>query len=95
MPKRILSDGFDFTAIATFNDYLAIGAMKATFERNLKIPDDIEFASLSIVPLTTVRLPKYLLGSKTAEVLLTKMTKQKIKPHHILLKPELVVRNST
>jgi len=101
--KKILSEGLDFTAIATFNDYLALGAMKAIFERNLKIPDDIaivgyddiEFASLSIVPLTTIRLPKYLLGSKTAGVLLTKMTKKGTKSQHILLKPQLVVRDST
>jgi len=101
--KRLLSKGLDFTAIATFNDYLALGAVKALFECNIKIPDDIaivgyddiEFASLSIVPLTTVRLPKYLLGSKTAEVLLKRITKKETKPKHILLKPELVVRDST
>jgi LacI family transcriptional regulator len=101
--KKTLSEGLDFTAIATFNDYLALGAMKAIFERHLKIPDDIaivgyddiEFASLSIVPLTTIRLPKYLLGSKTAGVLLAKMTKKRAKSQRMLLKPELIVRDST
>lgn len=101
--KEILSKEFDFTAIATFNDYIAIGALKAILERNLKIPediaiigyDDIEFASLSIVPLTTIQLPKYLLGRKAAELLLTKITGRKRKYQSIFLKPNLIVRNST
>jgi len=101
--KEILSTRFNFTAIFAFNDYLALGAMKAIFERGLKIPDDIalvgyddiEFASLSIVPLTTIRLPKYMLGNKSAEILLAKIKKQQSKTQSLLLKPELIVRDST
>lgn len=101
--KEILSKEFGFTAIATFNDYIAIGALRAILERNLKIPediaiigyDDIEFASLSIVPLTTIQLPKYLLGRKAAELLLTKITGRKRKYQRIFLEPNLIVRNST
>ena len=101
--KKILSKEFDFTAIATFNDYIAMGALKAILERNLKVPDDIaivgyddiEFVSLSIVPLTTIQLPKYLLGRKAAELLLTKMTGRKRKYQSIFLEPNLIVRNST
>ena len=101
--KELLSKKFDFTAIVAFNDYIALGAMKAIFEHNLKIPDDIalvghddiEFASLATVPLTTVRLPKHLLGEKAAEILLSKMKGRKKKAQHFFLKPELVIREST
>ena len=101
--RKILSEGLDFSAIAAFNDYLALGAVKAIFEHGLKVPediaivgyDDIEFASLSIVPLTTIQLPKYLLGSKTAQLLLAKMRTKGTKPKKVLLKPQLKVRSST
>jgi len=101
--KKILSKEFDFTAITTFNDYIAIGTLKAILERNLKVPediaiigyDDIEFASLSVVPLTTIQLPKYLLGRKAAELLLTKMTERKRKYQRIFLEPNLIIRSST
>ena len=101
--KEILCQKQNFTAIATFNDYVAIGVLKAVLERNLKVPediaiigyDDIEFASLSIIPLTTIQLPKFLLGKCAAQILLSKMIGQKCQCKNKFLKPKLVIRDST
>ena len=103
--KDALSKKLDFTAVSTFNDYLALGIMKAVYERGLKIPDniaivgydDIEFAPLTIVPLTSVRIPKYELGSKAVEILFKFLSKtyKSPKTQQVMLEPELVIRNTT
>lgn len=59
----LLSGESSFTAVIAFNDYLALGAMRAIKDRGLRIPqdiaitgfDDIEFARFADPPLTTVR----------------------------------------
>lgn len=103
--KDVLSKRLDFTAIGVFNDYLALGMMKAVRERGLRIPDDvaivgyddIEFASLAVVPLSSVRIPKYELGYKAAEILLNQLSKKHIRsePQQIAIEPKLVIRSST
>ncbi len=94
-----------FTAIASFNDYLSFGALKAIYEKGLEVPkdmavigyDDVEFCSLSVVPLSSIRIPQYDLGYKAAEVLTknihgsTRTTEVK----EVLLDPKLIVRSST
>lgn len=59
----------EYTAIIGFNDYIAMGAMKAVRESGRKIPqdiavvgfDDVEFAQYTEPPLTTVhRLSDYI-----------------------------------
>lgn len=101
--KEALRKGFEFTAIATFNDYLAFGALRALLEEDLKVPDDVsivgyddvEFAAISWVPLTTVRIPKYELGVEAAKILLSHIRKEVEEIQEVVLKPELIVRNST
>jgi LacI family transcriptional regulator len=100
--KSVLSQELHFTAIGTFNDYLAFGAMRALQERGLRIPDDIavvgyddvEFSAVSWVPLTTVRIPRYELGIEAARLLLSHIKGETTRVEEILLKPELVIRGS-
>lgn len=59
---KILQERRDFSAVFAYNDLIAFGAMKAVYECRLRIPSDIaimgvdnlKFADLCLVPLTTV-----------------------------------------
>jgi LacI family transcriptional regulator len=87
-----------------FNDPVAIGAMKAILEAGLTIPDDIavvgagnvHYSDLLAVPLTTVDQGTRQIGSRAAELLLEQIgSKRALRPKRILIKPKLVVRQST
>jgi len=101
--KRILSEELNFTAIFAFSDVLALGAIHALREAKLRIPDDIgvvgyddiEFARVSHPPLTTVRVPRYRLGKEAVNLLVEKIIKKgSRKLHQVIIKPELVIRES-
>jgi LacI family transcriptional regulator len=92
------------TAVFTYSDLLAIGALKALKEAKLKVPkdialvgyDDIEFSSLLEVPLTTVHQPKYRIGEEGAKIIINRIEKKDSEGlQRIVLKPELVIREST
>lgn len=91
------------TAVFTYSDLLAIGALKALKEAKLEVPkdialvgyDDIEFSSLLEVPLTTVHQPRYRIGEEGAKILIDRIEgKDSEDLHQIVLKPELVIRES-
>ena len=89
-------------AVFAASDTMAIGAMRASLEAGLRIPDDIAFigfddlpiAMLAPVKLTTVRQPVVQLGSKAVEVLLDMIENGINPPRHIILETELVIRES-
>jgi len=92
------------SAIFVWDDRLAIGAMKAIAEANLRIPqdvalvgyDDIEISAYLHPPLTTVRQPTHQIGETAARILLDKLESEELsKPKKTILKPELVVRDTT
>ena len=102
--KRILLKKPDFTGIFTFSDFIALGVMKALHERGFAIPEDIAVAgfddvgisSALEVPLTTVHMPRYRLGKKSAELLLAQLLSVRSSnlPMQIVIKPKLIVRKS-
>ena len=57
--------------------------------------DDIEMAPYLTPALTTISLPKELIGEKSAEMLIQLIEKHEIKEPRILFKPELIVRETT
>lgn len=92
------------TAVFAYSDFLAIGILKAIKEAKLEIPedialvgyDDIEFSEFLEVPLTTVHQPKYRIGKEGAKILIDRIeNKDSEGLYQIVLKPELVVREST
>jgi len=90
------------TALFTFSDFVALGAMKAVHEVGLRIPDDIAivgyddiaFAFCLEVPLTTVRVLKRQLGEEAISVLEKKIDGQK-RHSHLRIPVELVIRQSS
>jgi LacI family transcriptional regulator len=90
-------------AVFAASDSMAIGALRAIHEANLKVPedvaiasfDDLPFASRADPPLTTVRQPIFRTGVVAAETLMDMITHRNLQPHRIILPTELVIRAST
>jgi len=96
------------TAIFAYCDSLAIGACAGVRKMGLAIPrdvalvgyDDIPYAALLEVPLTTVAQPAYEMGKTACEILIERIQSEREKggsaaqTKHIVFKPELVVRKS-
>lgn len=92
------------TAVICANDMLALGLTQELMRSGVNVPgdiavvgyDDIEWAQIGAVPLTTVSQPRALLGRTAVEMVLQLIERQGPLPeaNHIILKPELVVRES-
>lgn len=93
-----------FTAIFAHSDLLAIGAMEATLERGLRIPEDISiigfddtYASLALPKLTTMHVPNYEMGKRASQILLERLNSSSVNkpPMHEEIIPTFVERRST
>ncbi|MCI0708170.1 MAG: LacI family transcriptional regulator [Ignavibacteriae bacterium] len=92
------------TAIVCFNDEQALGVMAALKEMGIEVPgdisivgnDDIYYARLYPVPLTTIRAPQFEIGRKAAEILIRNIESPTILPtERVVLDTEFIVRKST
>ena len=91
------------TAIFAISDIMAIGALRAIRENNLKVPEDmavagfdnINFASMCNPTLTTISQPKYDMGCISMELLLQQIRGELKEPKDILLEYEIIIREST
>ncbi|GAA2366432.1 LacI family DNA-binding transcriptional regulator [Dactylosporangium salmoneum] len=91
------------TALACFNDKIALGALRAAAERGLRVPadlsvagfDDIEVSRATSPMLTTVRQPLAELGRMAVTMLLRMMGGHELDALHVELATDLVVRGST
>ncbi|MFA3783295.1 LacI family DNA-binding transcriptional regulator [Melioribacteraceae bacterium 4301-Me] len=89
-------------AVVAVNDPAAFGAMKAVKEKGLNIPQDIAIvgfsddirAELMWSPLTTVKQNAYEVGKLAAQKLIAHIHNKKEKVENIVVKTELVIRNS-
>ena len=91
-------------AVFCGNDIIAMGALQSAHDHNLIVPaefgiigfDDISYASLPLIDLSSISQPRDKLGEQAFEILLQeiegfpKRTRQKI-----LVKPELKIRSTT
>jgi LacI family transcriptional regulator len=58
--------------------------------------DDIQSAAYSTPSLTTVRQPLFEMGQRGAQILLERIANREApKPAEVVMKPELVIREST
>ena len=89
-------------AVFAASDGMAIGAMRAAIEAQLKIPADIAFvgfddlplATFSGIQLTTVRQPVIQFGVRAVETLIDLIENGINPPRHIIMETELVIRQS-
>jgi LacI family transcriptional regulator len=92
-----------FTALFTYNDRTAIGAIRAIQEAGLRVPEDIsvvgfdeiESAAYHNPAITTVRQPLQRMGEIAARTLLNRIENSEPYLPEIAIEPELVVRHST
>lgn len=92
------------TAIVCFNDMQALAVMRALKELNISVPndisiignDDIYYAQIYPVPLTTIRAPQHEIGIKAAEILIRNIEASSQLPiEKIVLDTEFVIRESS
>ncbi len=90
------------TAVFCGNDLLAIAAIDA-FKSAGVVPghdlsiigmDDIPASEMTNPPLTTIRKPRYEIGSKAAELLMARIERPQRRPEKHLFAGELIVRES-
>jgi DNA-binding LacI/PurR family transcriptional regulator len=92
-----------FTAIVSFNDMAAIGAIRALGDANLRVPedvsvigfDDIQLAAFHTPRLTTIRQPLRDMGENAARTLLRRLHGSKDYPAQIPIAPSLMLRETT
>jgi len=102
--KKLLAAAEAFSALFTFNDISAMGAIRALRESGLRVPedvsvvgfDDIQSAAYQNPGLTTVRHPLREMGRTAAEILLRRISRPGLDLHdRYTVEPELVVRETT
>ncbi len=90
------------TAIFAYNDFMAIGALRAAWECGLTVPskvsiigfDDIPQSALTCPALTTISQPKIEMGRRSCELILDLIEKKAL-PQQEPLDVKLIVREST
>lgn len=91
------------SAVMAVNDIVAMGAMEAIKEKRLAIPgdisvlgfDDIDLADEIIPRLSTMHVRKRTIGRLAVQRLFKIINKQKTDYHKIIVKPKLIIREST
>jgi LacI family transcriptional regulator len=90
------------SAIIACNDLMGLGVVSAAQGLGLTVGRDVAVAGFDDVPLsehahpplTTVRQPIYEIGQRTCEMLIHLLQNEKLEKSHVILQPELVVRES-
>jgi LacI family transcriptional regulator len=93
---------FSPDAVFVASDAMALGALRALREANLRVPediaitgyDDMPFAAHTDPPLTTVRQPIQRMGAVAAETLIDLIAHPDEQPRRVVLASELVIRSS-
>jgi LacI family transcriptional regulator len=101
--RKLLAQRTPPTAVFCTNDLLALGAEHAILSAGLRIPedvavvgyDDVAFAGMAFVPLTSIRQPAYELGHTATQLLLEETSGREHRHEQVLFRPALVVREST
>jgi DNA-binding LacI/PurR family transcriptional regulator len=102
--SKIMEKNRKITAVFSFNDINALGAIRGFSDLGLEVPgdisvignDDISLSAVFIPGLTTIRYPVKEMAEEAASILLGRI-KQPIfrKTKEILIKPEIIIREST
>ncbi|WP_062385601.1 LacI family DNA-binding transcriptional regulator [Demequina iriomotensis] len=103
---RVLVRETGIDGVVAANDLLAIGIERALLfgPDPVRVPDevalvgydDISFAASAVVPITSVRQPRELIGATAVELLLEEASRPAdAAPRHVVYEPELVVRASS
>jgi len=100
--RTMLSEKNAPKAIFACNDLMAMGVLRAATELGLQVPgdlamvgyDDIELASYTNPPLTTVKQPKFEMGVAALNFLISRIQNKQSAPQSVLLPVSMVIRSS-
>jgi LacI family transcriptional regulator len=100
--KLLLTAADPPTAIFATSDLITLGALKAIAEEGLDVPsdislimfDDFDFAPYLKCPITAVRQPKEMLGEMAVKLLVEELRGETKGGKRIVLKTQLIVRQS-
>jgi DNA-binding LacI/PurR family transcriptional regulator len=92
----------EFTAVFASNDLMAVGAIRALTDENVRVPqdvavvgfDDFDFSSSYFVPITTYRQPFHNVGYLAAKLLVRQIETRQENANQAELIGELVMRDS-
>ena len=92
----------EVTAIFAANDHLALGILRAMYERGRRVPDDVSVvgfddvpeAAYFIPPLTTVRPDFDAVARETLAMLLAQVAEGEVHDNHRTIAPDIVIRSS-
>ena len=101
--SSLLKNGHHPEAVFVASDVVAIGAMAAIRERNIRIPEDIALVGFDDVPLarfldpplTTIRLPAAEMARLASKLVIQLIQGKQPENSQILLETELIVRESS
>lgn len=102
--KRMLAQNPPPQAVFCFNDAVALGAMEAAAEAGVRVPQDLaiigsgnyHFNDTLRVPLSSIEQGSVAMGKRLAQLILEIVaSKGSLAPTRSILKPKLVVREST
>jgi DNA-binding LacI/PurR family transcriptional regulator len=101
--KTLLKKNSLPSAVFIASDTVALGALNALYENNVKVPDDIAIvgfddialAQYVIPPLTTVHLPAYSIGLGAASMLIQQLNNNFKESREIILQTRLIIRESS
>lgn len=99
---RLIKEGLKYTAVFSANDQMAIGLISAFEREGIRVPedvsvigfDDIAYARLPRIQLTTVRQPSYEMSRAAMNMLLEQLRQQSSVSRTMRFEPELVVRST-
>lgn len=100
---ELLREKKNIDAIITINDMMALGVINTLKEDNIWIPEDVSvagydntiFSTISSVPITTVHQDIEKMSWNSVNMLVNILKEGNVKTKSILIKPELVIREST
>ncbi len=85
------------------SDSMAVGAMRALHENNIKIPDDIELigyndiptSNYTVPPLSTLRVHKEFMGETALNLIMERIVDHRVIAKKVIVPTELVIRLTT
>ncbi|OPJ61314.1 LacI family DNA-binding transcriptional regulator [Clostridium oryzae] len=100
--NKILESGEKFDALFCGSDEIAMGAINALREKNIKVPEDVDVigfdniysSSIFYPKLTTVAQPMYDMGSVGMRMLIKSINKKDLEEKNYILPYELIERDS-
>lgn len=99
----LLGKNKQIDAIITINDIMALGTLRALNEHKIKVPqrisvagyDNVIFSSIATIPITTVQQDINEMAVASVDMLLNMDAKKFSRNSSLLLKPQLIIREST